>query len=80
MISVLTWNCAGNSPPENFDIQNELFNNDFQLSDIYIVGLQEIVPLNTSQVVIGKDKKRALIWENIILNSLNQNKLGYKYI
>ena len=80
MISVLTWNCAGNSPPENFDMQKVLFNNDFQLSDIYIVGLQEIVPLNTSQVVIGKDKKRTLIWENIILNSLNQNKLGYKYI
>jgi hypothetical protein len=29
MISVLTWNCAGNSPPENFDMQKELFNNDF---------------------------------------------------
>jgi hypothetical protein len=25
-ISVLTWNCAGNLPPEYFDIKKELFN------------------------------------------------------
>lgn len=39
-----------------------------------------MVQLNTSQVVIGKDKQRSAIWENIISEALNRNKFGIKYI
>lgn len=38
--------------------------------DIYIVGLQEMVPLNTKEVVVGKDKQRSLMWQEVILNNL----------
>ena len=43
------------------------------LSDIYIIGLQEMVKLNTGQVIKGKDRDRAAEWDEIILNSLNSN-------
>jgi hypothetical protein len=39
-----------------------------------------MVQLNTSQVVIGKDKQRSATWENIISDALNRNKQGIKYI
>lgn len=38
-ISVLTWNCAGNLPPEDYNIFKELINDELRLSDIYIIGL-----------------------------------------
>lgn len=53
-------------PKEDFDIQNELFVNDQKLSGVYIIGIQEMVPLSTNQVLLGKDKKIAQVWENII--------------
>lgn len=55
-IGVLTWNCAGNPPPANFDIRDVLYDPNQEMADIYVVGLQEMVQLNTSQVVVGKDK------------------------
>lgn len=66
--TVLTWNCAGKAPPEDFDINNQLYT-DYnnlsknQMSDIVIVGLQEMVELNTKKVIQGKDKSRAAQWE-----------------
>jgi len=43
------------------------------MSDIFIIGMQEMVPLNTSQVVKGKDKQRAGVWQQIIQNALDKN-------
>lgn len=40
----------------NFDIRDVLYDPNQEMPDIYIVGLQEMVQLNTSQVVVGKDK------------------------
>ena len=39
-----------------------------------------MVALNTKQVMSGKDKPRAAIWESILSNSLNNNPFGIKYI
>lgn len=65
--SVLTWNCAGNPPPDNFDITEQLHQDYVNMSrasmpDILIVGLQEMVELNTKKVIQGKDKPRAALW------------------
>lgn len=38
------------------DIKEVLLERSFPNSDICIVGLQEMVPLNTKEVVVGKDK------------------------
>lgn len=50
------------------------------MSDIVIIGLQEMVELNTKKVIQGKDKSRAAEWEKIISNSLNSNRFGIQYI
>lgn len=43
-LSVLTWNCAGQAPPDNFDITDQLYPDlpnltMDQMPDIYVVGL-----------------------------------------
>lgn len=38
-IAVLTWNCAGNPPPQNFDIRDVLYDSGQEMADIYIIGL-----------------------------------------
>ena len=50
------------------------------MSDVVIVGLQEMVELNTKNVIKVKDKPRAAAWECIITNCLNQNRFGIQYI
>ena len=35
------------------------------MSDIIIVGLQEMVDLKLNQVIKGKDKQRTQAWQNI---------------
>ena len=50
------------------------------MSDIVIIGLQEMVELSTKKVIQGKDKPRAAVWENIFANCLNQNRFGIQYI
>lgn len=39
-----------------------------------------MVPLNTSQVVKGKDKQRAGVWQQIIQKALDRNSQGVSYI
>mmetsp|Transcript_12774 Transcript_12774/g.21584 ORF Transcript_12774/g.21584 Transcript_12774/m.21584 type:complete len:355 (-) Transcript_12774:22-1086(-) len=39
-----------------------------------------MVKLNTTQVVIGKDKVRCQLWQNIFLRSLNANPEGVKFV
>ena len=43
------------------------------MSDIFVIGMQEMVPLNTTQVVKGKDKQRAGAWQQIIQKALDRN-------
>lgn len=66
---VATWNVGG-KPPEN-----DLVLNDFlQLhapSDIYILGFQEIVPLNAGNVLVIEDSEPAARWLALINQSLN---------
>jgi len=52
-VSVVTWNCAGNSPPPSFDITNILhYDGDPHLKpDVFIVGIQEMVKLNAKSVI-----------------------------
>jgi hypothetical protein len=62
------------------NVQHVIFDDPYDLPDILIVGLQEMVKLNTTQVVLGKDKQRCTGWEKIFYNNLNANKQGVKYI
>lgn len=54
---MLTWNCAGNPPPHsNWDITDTIKDQINTNSDIYIVGLQEMVNLKVKEVLKKKDK------------------------
>ena len=51
-LQVFTWNIAGEHPREDFDIGDLLISKDCEtLPDIFVVGLQEMVKLNTKSIM-----------------------------
>ncbi|XP_071707588.1 type I inositol polyphosphate 5-phosphatase 10 isoform X2 [Rutidosis leptorrhynchoides] len=65
-----TWNVAGKSPSSDLNLDNLL-----QIhcqSDIYILGFQEIVPLNAGNVLVIEDNGSAAKWLWLISQSLNK--------
>jgi hypothetical protein len=84
-IAVLTWNLAGNPPPDNVNLSSILIPESYDaLPDIYIVGLQEMVNLDIlGSLACSKDVERMHGWESIVARSLNyraaqqQSKLKY---
>lgn len=95
-IQILSWNCAGDAPPEpGWDIASvmkELSEYEgadpadktmdaFIDADLYIVGLQEFVKLNTKECYRFKDIKRTALWQEVLLKNLNDNaKEGVNYV
>ncbi|KAG7940854.1 hypothetical protein I3843_16G007300 [Carya illinoinensis] len=69
-ICVVTWNVAGKLPPEDLDIDDWLHVNE--PADIYVIGLQEIVPLNAGNIFGAEDNRPVPRWENIIRETLNR--------
>ncbi|XP_057528878.1 type I inositol polyphosphate 5-phosphatase 5 [Amaranthus tricolor] len=69
-IFVGTWNVGGRTPT------NELNLDDFLhvegSSDIYVVGFQEIVPLNAGNVLVIEDNEPAARWLSLINQALNR--------
>ncbi|XP_074321714.1 type I inositol polyphosphate 5-phosphatase 5 isoform X2 [Silene latifolia] len=69
-VFVGTWNVGGRTPT------NELNLNDFLhaegSSDIYVVGFQEIVPLNAGNVLVAEDNEPAARWLALINLALNR--------
>jgi hypothetical protein len=41
-----------------------------QTPDIYCIGLQEIVELNASNVLISSNSQRVEYWKNLLINNL----------
>ena len=77
-VAVLTWNLAGNPPPENSNLGSLLIESNGNnstpedLPDIYVVGLQEMVNLDIlGSLACTKDVERMHSWESIITRSLN---------
>lgn len=69
-ICVGTWNVGGKVPPDDLDIEDWLDTNE--PADIYVLGLQEIVPLNAGNVFGPEDGRPVPRWENIIREVLNR--------
>ncbi|KAL6618878.1 hypothetical protein ACP70R_034017 [Stipagrostis hirtigluma subsp. patula] len=74
-ICVGTWNVGGRSPPSDLDIQ-EWLDVDGP-ADIYVLGFQEIVPLNPGNIFGAEDNRPVAVWEHIIRETLNK-KCSYK--
>ncbi|XP_048226172.1 type I inositol polyphosphate 5-phosphatase 8 isoform X2 [Ricinus communis] len=67
-----TWNVGGKSPHEGLNLTDWL--SSPAPADIYVLGFQEIVPLNAGNVLGAEDNGPALKWLSIIRQALNNNK------
>ncbi|KAH7652000.1 Inositol-polyphosphate 5-phosphatase protein [Dioscorea alata] len=78
-ICVGTWNVAGKLPSDDLDISGWL--DIEEPADIYVLGFQEIVPLNAGNIFGAEDHRPASRWEFLIrktLNSIKPAKPKYK--
>ncbi|PIN06783.1 Inositol polyphosphate 5-phosphatase [Handroanthus impetiginosus] len=69
-ICATTWNVGGRVPPDDLDLEGWLDVDD--PADIYVIGLQEIIPLNAGNIFGAEDSRPVSKWENIIRETLNQ--------
>ncbi|KAK4489190.1 hypothetical protein RD792_004984 [Penstemon davidsonii] len=70
-VTIGTWNVAGRLPTDNLDIDEWLCMQE--PSDIYILGFQEVVPLNAGNVFGAENRRPIPKWEAIIRKTLNKS-------
>ncbi|XP_034909457.1 type I inositol polyphosphate 5-phosphatase 10 isoform X2 [Populus alba] len=70
-VFVATWNVGGKSPHSGLNLDDFLQVQDE--SDIYVLGFQEIVPLNAGNVLVAEDSEPAAKWLALINQSLNRS-------
>ncbi|KAI3829692.1 hypothetical protein L1987_03820 [Smallanthus sonchifolius] len=68
-IFAATWNVAGKSPTSNLNLEDWLHTSP--PADIYVLGFQEIVPLNAGNVLGTEDNGPAKKWLALIRKTLN---------
>ncbi|CAN1233155.1 Type I inositol polyphosphate 5-phosphatase 4 [Linum perenne] len=68
-VFVATWNVAGKSPPSNLSLEDWLHTSP--PADVYVLGFQEIVPLNAGNVLGTEDNGPARKWLALIRKTLN---------
>ncbi|KAJ8899905.1 hypothetical protein K2173_019608 [Erythroxylum novogranatense] len=64
-----TWNVGGKSPHEDLNVKDWLSSKT--PADIYVIGFQEIVPLNAGNVLGAEDNGPAAKWLSLIRQALN---------
>ncbi|BFG40907.1 hypothetical protein CerSpe_271810 [Prunus speciosa] len=69
-VCATTWNVGGEIPPDDLDIDGWLDINE--PADFYVIGLQEIVPLNAGNIFGAEDRRPITKWENIIREALDR--------
>ncbi|KAK8650291.1 hypothetical protein V6N13_139936 [Hibiscus sabdariffa] len=70
-VTISTWNVAGRLPYEDLEIDDWLCTKD--PADVYIIGFQEVVPLNAGNVLGAEDSRPLPKWEAIIRRTLNKS-------
>ncbi|KAJ7977075.1 Type I inositol polyphosphate 5-phosphatase [Quillaja saponaria] len=66
-----TWNVGGKSPHDGLNLRDWL--GSPAQADIYVLGFQEIVPLNAGNVLGAEDNGPAAKWLSLIRQALNSN-------
>uniref|UniRef100_A0A0D9VL46 Inositol polyphosphate-related phosphatase domain-containing protein n=1 Tax=Leersia perrieri TaxID=77586 RepID=A0A0D9VL46_9ORYZ len=69
-VFVGTWNVAGKPPNSTLNLED--FLQIEGLPDIYVLGFQEIVPLNAGNVLVIEDNEPAAKWLGLIYQALNK--------
>ncbi|KAJ4720454.1 putative Type I inositol polyphosphate 5-phosphatase [Melia azedarach] len=70
-VFVATWNVGGKAPHNGLNLDDFLQVNN--QSDIYVLGFQEIVPLNAGNVLVIEDNEPAARWLTLVNKSLNKS-------
>ncbi|EAZ07049.1 hypothetical protein OsI_29296 [Oryza sativa Indica Group] len=70
-----TWNVAGVAPPDDLDLGDWL-DAKADSYDIYVLGLQEIVPLNARNVLGPTRSSASMKWNSLIGDALNRFTTG----
>ncbi|XP_072996722.1 type I inositol polyphosphate 5-phosphatase 8 [Typha latifolia] len=65
-----TWNVGGRAPHGGINLKDWLMSTPSP-ADIYVLGFQEIVPLNAGNVLGAEDKGPAYRWLNLVRQALN---------
>ncbi|KAF3657144.1 Type I inositol 1,4,5-trisphosphate 5-phosphatase 2 [Capsicum annuum] len=60
----------GRFPQEDIELDSWLDVNE--PADIYVIGFQEVIPLNAGNIFGAEDSRPISVWENIIRESLNK--------
>lgn len=68
-IFAATWNVGGKSPSSNMNLDDWL--HAAPPADIYVLGFQEIVPLNAANILGAEDNGPAKKWISLIRRTLN---------
>uniref|UniRef100_A0A3Q7I858 Inositol polyphosphate-related phosphatase domain-containing protein n=1 Tax=Solanum lycopersicum TaxID=4081 RepID=A0A3Q7I858_SOLLC len=68
-VFVATWNVGGKSPSSNLSLDDWL--HSAPPADIYVLGFQEIVPLNAGNILGAEDNGPAKKWLSLIRKTLN---------
>lgn len=69
-ILVGTWNVGGSVPPNDLDIEDWLGKQE--QADMYVLGFQEVVPLNAGNIFGAEDNSPVSKWEALIRKTLNR--------
>ncbi|XP_038688266.1 type IV inositol polyphosphate 5-phosphatase 9-like isoform X2 [Tripterygium wilfordii] len=69
-IFVGSWNVGGIVPSEDLDMEDWL--DTHNPAEIYVLGFQEIVPLNAGNILASENRKISMRWNNIISQALNK--------
>ncbi|KAF9594867.1 hypothetical protein IFM89_035028 [Coptis chinensis] len=72
-----TWNVGGKSPNKDLNLRDWL--RTPALADIYVIGFQEIVPLNAGNVFGAEDKGPASRWLSLIRQALNSSERDQEF-
>ncbi|XP_074581831.1 type I inositol polyphosphate 5-phosphatase 2 isoform X2 [Curcuma longa] len=70
-VMIGTWNVAGRIPLEDLELDEWL--DTQEPADMYVLGFQEVVPLNAGNVLGAEDNRPIKQWEAIIRRSLNKS-------
>ncbi|PPR95125.1 hypothetical protein GOBAR_AA25543 [Gossypium barbadense] len=70
VVTISTWNVAGRLPCDDLEIDDWLCTKE--PADVYIIGFQEVVPLNAGNVFGAEDSRPIPKWEAIIRRTLNK--------
>lgn len=72
-----TWNVAGIPPPDNLNLE-DLLDTGNNFYDIYVLGFQEVVPLNAKNVLGPENASISTKWNSLIGATLNIHSRSFR--